>query len=121
EETLDAPAIEDLVMFLRTFEEDPHHLPEHLEPPSLESMTILAHPDGPTPSFTLREGRYVPSAEVRDALEAGSRMVILDARPTSDWLIRRLPGALPVPYYMVTSADLHHPDMAPLAARLPRD
>ena len=48
-------------------------------------------------------------------------MVILDARPTSDWLIRRLPGSLPVPYYMVTSNDAHDPDMAPLATRLPRD
>ena len=40
-----------------------------------------------------------------------SRLIVLDARPTSDWLIERVPGAVPVPYY----------DIAPIVERLPRD
>lgn len=112
---------DDLVAFLRTFEEEPNHLPEHLAPPPLAEMPLLRHPDGEPPSFTLREGRYVAATEVLAALESEQRFVLLDARATSDWLIRRIPGALPVPYYMVTSRDPHDPDMAPLAERLPRD
>jgi cytochrome c oxidase cbb3-type subunit 3 len=37
--------------------------------------------------------------EVKAALQAGARMVLLDARPTSDWLKSHIPGALPVPFY----------------------
>ncbi|MFK7986491.1 MAG: c-type cytochrome [Sandaracinaceae bacterium] len=120
-ETLSDTEQNDLVAFLRAFEEEPNHLPEHLAPPPLADMPLLRHPDGDAPSFTLREGRYVPATEVLTALQAEQRFVLLDARATSDWLIRRIPGSLPVPYYMVTSRDPHDPDMAPLAARLPRD
>ena len=41
----------------------------------------------------------MPAAEVARELERGARMVILDARSTSDWLRGRIPGALPVPFY----------------------
>lgn len=121
EESLEASQIDDLVVFLRTYEEEPHHLPEYLEPPALEAMTLIRNPDGEAPEFTLREERFVSAVQVRDAIGQGRRMVVLDARATSDWLVQRLPGALPVPYYMVTSDDPHDPDMAPLAERLPRD
>ena len=103
--------IDDLVAFLREYEEEPHHLPEYLAPPSLADMPLLRHPDGEAPSFTLRDDRFVSALQVRDALAAGQRVILLDARPTSDWYVRRLPGALPVPYY----------DIAPIIERLPRD
>lgn len=103
--------IEDVVAFLRRFEEEPHAVPPHLSPPSLDRVTVLRHPDGPTPAFELREGRFVASAQVRQALEQEARIILLDARPTSDWLIERLPGALPVPYYAIE----------PIVERLPRD
>jgi mono/diheme cytochrome c family protein/rhodanese-related sulfurtransferase len=110
-DSLTTTQIDDIVAFLRNFEEDPHAVPAHMMPPSLDRMAILRHPDGPTPSFTLREERFVSAAQVRAAVDAGSRLILLDARPTSDWLIRRLPGALPVPYY----------EVEPILARLPRD
>lgn len=112
EETLTSAQIDDVVAFLRRFEEEPHAVPRHLAPPSLTEMTIIRHPDGPTPSFTLREERFVPAEQVRDAVEANARMILMDARPTSDWLIERLPGALPIPY---------HDDVTPILGRLPRD
>ena len=110
-DSLTTAQIDDIVAYLRNFEEDPHAVPAHLAPPSLDRMAILQHPEGPTPSFTLRDERFVSAAQVRAAVEAGSRLILLDARPTSDWLIRRLPGALPVPYY----------EVEPILARLPRD
>lgn len=108
---LEAAQIEDLVAFLRRMEEEPHAVPAHLQPPSFDAVPLMRHPDGPAPSFTLREGRFVAAAQVREAMERGARLVVLDARPTSDWLRRRLPGALPVPYY----------DVERIVERLPRD
>ena len=103
--------IDDIVVFLRRFEDEADVVPQHMAPPSLAQMQVLRHPDGEPPEFTLREGRFVAASQVRDAVVEGRRLILLDARPTSDWLIERLPGALPVPYY----------DIAPIIARLPRD
>jgi cytochrome c oxidase cbb3-type subunit 3 len=83
------------------------------ETPTLDDLVI--NPDGGHPSWEpLRDGRYVPAEEVRRALERGERMVILDARATSDWMKSHIPGAYPLPYY----AD---EIPAQLLARLPRD
>lgn len=108
---LEDRTIDDIVSFLRRFEREPDAVPRHLAPPSLEEMTVIRHEDGPTPTFTLREGRFVPAAQVRDAIAAESRLIVLDARPASDWLIERIPSALPVPYYAID----------PIIERLPRD
>lgn len=110
-ERLEPQQIDDMVVFLRRFEEEDDVVPQHMAPPSLADMTVVRHGSGPTPELTLREGRFVSAAAIRDAVAAQSRIILLDARPTSDWLIERLPGALPVPYY----------DIEPIIARLPRD
>lgn len=63
-------------------------------------MKLVINPEGPAPQFgPRRQGRYLPGREVAAALERGARLVILDARPTSDWLKSHIPGAIPVPYY----------------------
>jgi len=59
----------------------------------------------------LIDGRYVPAADVHAALEAGQRMILLDARANSDWVIGHIPGAVPFPFYSVDE----------LAASLPTD
>ena len=46
-----------------------------------------------------REGRYVSAESVSKAMKRGERMVLLDARPMSDWQQSHLPGALPMPFY----------------------
>ncbi len=68
---------------------------------------MLAPPNFPP----LKDGRYVSADDVHKALAAGAKMVLLDARPTSDWLRMHIPGALPVPYY----------DPAKMIAQLPQD
>ncbi len=73
---------------------------------------VVVNPDDPTPAFSpLREGRYVPAAEVAAALDHGARLILLDARPPSDWRALRIPGAVPAPFY----------DVATIRDRLPRD
>ncbi len=109
--TLSASDIDNLTRFIRSWARNVEDGPALGEvPPSFENAVI--HPDGPAPAFgDLREGRYVPVDLVKAELERGARMVLLDARPTSDWLKSHIPGALPFPYY----------DTDKMVESLPRD
>ena len=60
--------------------------------------------------LTLPPSRLIERAYTLDAARDGLR-VLLDARPTSEWLNSHIPGALPVPYY----------DSNRMTAKLPRD
>lgn len=73
-----------------------------------EPQQYVLNPDGETPAFSLRAGRYVAATEVRQALEDGKRMVLLDARPMSDWQRTHIPGAVPMPYYTKPRQMLEH-------------
>jgi cytochrome c oxidase cbb3-type subunit III len=84
--------------------------------PALQALPgldqLVTNPGGPPPSFELREDRYLPVDQVAAALRAGARMVLLDARPVSDWHKGRIPGAFPMPFYDQVDA---------IAEALPRD
>lgn len=67
--------------------------------PPLAEMDLVINPDGQPAELELRSGRFVSCAEVHRALQRRRRIVILDARATSDWLRNRIPGAIPVPFY----------------------
>lgn len=108
---LESQQIEDMIVFLRRFETERDVVPAFMQPPSLAEIELMRHADGPKADFRLRDGRFVSSAQVRDAIDAESRIILLDARTTSDWLIKRLPGAVPAPYY----------DIDPILERLPTD
>lgn len=117
--------IDDVVSFVRTFANQPpapdplaqaqaHAHGEHPRPPevpALAEMDLVVNPDGRPASFTLRADRFVPAADVRRALRQGRRMIIIDARATSDWLRQRIPGAIPVPFY----------ELSAILEELPRD
>jgi rhodanese-related sulfurtransferase len=49
--------------------------------------------------------------DLKLAMDEGSRMVIIDARPVSDWVAGHIRGALPFPFF----------DVGNFAVRLPRD
>lgn len=113
-ETLSPTQIDDVVAFVRSFEPDgPRAQPQGASPtvPSLEEIPLVVHPNGPAPQFMLRDQRFVPAAAVHEAYQSGKRLILLDARPSSDWLQGRIPGAIPAPFYQL-------PDVV---ARLPRD
>lgn len=73
--------------------------------PKTETVTIptpenyVLNPNGKRPNFKLREGLYVPSKQVFEALKDSARIVILDARSKVAWRQTHIPGAVPVPYY----------------------
>lgn len=104
-------ALDDLVAFVRSLEHAPDRptTPGGPPPPGLEDLVI--NPGGQPPRFTLRDERYVASDAVKQALDEGRRMVILDARATSDWANGHIPGAAPFPFY----------DIAQMAEHLPHD
>ena len=105
--------IDDLVALIRSWE--PSEAPRPTTGgPSAAAVDgpVVINPDGEAPDFPeLREGRYVPSEAVADALHQGRRMIILDARTASDYAHFHLPGSIPSPYYEVES----------IMERLPRD
>ena len=84
--------------------------PELVEPPAPEQHVM--NPDGEAPTFNLRDGRYVPAAEVVTALEQKKRFILLDTRPASAWQRSHIPGAVPMPYYR---------DKSRAGENLPRD
>lgn len=59
----------------------------------------VLNPDSEAPVFELREGKYVSSEQVNQALQDSLRMIILDARSEVAWRQMHIPGSFPVPYY----------------------
>lgn len=108
---LDAATLDDLTAFLRSRAEPwvPPR-PRLSAPPPPDQAIVNA--DARPAKLTVRDGMYVPVDEVKAALDRGERIVLLDARPVSDWVRGHLPGALPVPFY---------DDLSSLVPHLPRD
>lgn len=65
--------------------------------PKPENYIINKH--GDDPNFDLKDGMYVLSKDLNDALNAKNRMVLLDTRVTSVWQTAHIEGAIPFPYY----------------------
>ncbi|MFK7987952.1 MAG: c-type cytochrome [Sandaracinaceae bacterium] len=108
--------VNEVVTYVRSFEDGaaaPPSAANSGEPelPNINEMPLVIHPDGDAPEFDLRANRFVSAEQVKDAFERGDRMVILDARATSDWLRGRIPGAIPVPFY----------ELSDIIQGLPRD
>ncbi len=95
---LDDDEIDGVVAYLRSqasgWQPNP---PKLVAPPS--PAEYVMNPEGEAPAFNLREGRYVPAAEVVAALEQKKRFILLDTRPASAWQRSHIPGAVPMPYY----------------------
>ena len=109
-ERLSHNAINDLTALIRSWQRPVVGRPMGAAPSPTAQLVI--HPEGQAPSFPpLRQGRFLPALAVKAAYDAGSKMVILDARPLSDWQISHLPGSISAPYY----------DIDKIVPKLPRD
>ena len=60
---------------------------------------LVLNPAGPLATFALTEDRYVSASQVAEAILGHRRLIVLDARPRSDWIASHIPGAYPVPFY----------------------
>lgn len=89
--------IDDLVVLIRSWATPvTGELPEPFEPDLSEAVI---NEDGPVADFDLREGRFAAAADIHTAMESGEAFVLIDARPTADYLESHLLGALSIPFY----------------------
>ncbi|HYP89033.1 MAG TPA: c-type cytochrome [Polyangiaceae bacterium] len=64
-----------------------------------KDLPVVINPKGKSPKFTMREERFVSVEQVKKALDAKQRLVIIDARAASDWIQFHIPGAISAPYH----------------------
>ena len=96
--TLDSLQVADVVAYVRSLQRP---VDESKLPPPTGKEPLFAYPRGHVPEFTLRENRYVGVDQVRRAIEERRKLVIIDARPESDWRLTHIAGAVSIPYYRV--------------------
>lgn len=107
ERRLSADQIDALVVYIHSFG---RHEEARRDTAIPADLPIVINPAGGQANFTLREGRFVASARVAEALQAGKRLIILDARTPSDWALFHIPGAVPTPYYAIDELTTRMPD-----------
>ncbi|MDJ0958804.1 MAG: c-type cytochrome [Arenicellales bacterium] len=106
---LSEQTVDNLVALIRSWQQD--IVIRVTKPVHTSPQNVVINPEGSSPKFKLRAGRYVSAEQVDEAMQKGERLIILDARPTSNWDEGRIPGAISAP---------HH-DAASTIDRLPRD
>ncbi|PRQ08931.1 c-type cytochrome [Enhygromyxa salina] len=89
--------IDDVIMLIRSWEREPDTEP--LPPFVPDVSDAVINPDGPDPEFTLVDGRYIGVDAVKAALDAGAKMILLDARPHADFVEGHLAGAVSIPFF----------------------
>ena len=86
-----------IVAYVRTFASKDTTISQ-LPPPTGKEPLVI-NPKGKQPSWTLREDRFVSVDDVYKAYKAGAKMIIVDARPPSDWMRAHIKGAVSIPYH----------------------
>ena len=67
---------------------------------------LFVNPKGKPPAFAhLKENRFVPADDVKAALAANAKLVIIDARPPSEWMQVHVTGAVSIPHYALAAKD----------------
>lgn len=82
-------------------------------PPTADNYVL--NPEAPSAEFELKDDLYVMSTDLLKALEEKKRIVLLDTRAMSQWLMVNIEGSVPLPYYYDYS------DFAVIAKDLPDD
>jgi len=98
--TLTRAQIADVVAFVRGFEKTQTGV--DLLPPPTGHEPLVLNPRGPDPVFTVRDDRFVGVDQVNQALAARRRLIVIDARPPSDWMRVHVTGAVSIPYHDLT-------------------
>jgi rhodanese-related sulfurtransferase len=100
--------IEDVVAYLRSLARPVPAGPAASPTAAAGALDPVLNPKGQAPSFALKQGRYVSVADVANAYDQKRRMVLIDARPPSDYARMHIAGAISVPYF-----DMHDLDRVP--------
>lgn len=100
---LSSQDIDDVVAFVRTFGKP---VEEAKLPPPTGKEPLVINPKGRDPAWKKlrsdpgsKDPRYVSVDEVKQALADKRRLIIIDARPPSDWMRVHITGAVSIPYH----------------------
>jgi rhodanese-related sulfurtransferase/mono/diheme cytochrome c family protein len=104
---LDEQDVADVIAFMHTWPRATGPDPRSVE---LPEVPLVLNPRGRAPRFTLREERFLGIADLKRAVDTRRRLIIADARPSSDWLRGHIPGAVSLPYYDLARIDALHDD-----------
>lgn len=105
---LSAQDIDDVVAYVRTLGKPPE-IAQLPAPTGKEPLII--NPKGKEPQWKKlrsdpgKDPRYVSVEEVSKAFAEKRRMVIIDARPPSDWMRARITGSVSIPYHDMKRLD----------------
>ncbi|MDB4962396.1 MAG: Cytochrome c oxidase subunit CcoP [Myxococcales bacterium] len=91
--------INDVVAYVRTLGSGAKFAGMLPAPTGKEPLVI--NPKGKDPAWKPRDGRFVSVDDVAKAYKAGAKMIIVDARPPSDWMRAHIKGAVSIPYHDV--------------------
>lgn len=101
---LPAKEIDDVTAFIRSYQKKGPDI--GMLPPPTGTEPLVINPKGKDPVWKkLRRDpgatvdRYVSVDEVKKALAEKKRMVIIDARPASDWMRVHVEGAVSIPHH----------------------
>jgi cytochrome c oxidase cbb3-type subunit 3/ubiquinol-cytochrome c reductase cytochrome c subunit len=102
--TLSGDEINDIVMYL-SGRAPTGPLPPVLNTEIPKDLPVIINPNGAQANFTLVQDRFVSAEQVKRALDAKQRIVILDARTPADWIQFHIPGAISFPYHDKSNID----------------
>lgn len=109
EDRLDPRALADMVSLIRSWAEavEVPAAPDFVADP----VRDVINPAGKRPQLKRREDRFVASADVKAAIDAGKRVMILDARARADYLAGHIAGSISIPFF----------ELGGIIEKLPRD
>jgi cytochrome c oxidase cbb3-type subunit 3/ubiquinol-cytochrome c reductase cytochrome c subunit len=74
-------------------------------PPPTGKEPMVINPKGRDPMWKPRDNRFIGVDEVAKAMKEGKRMIIIDARPPSEWMRAHIKGAISIPYHEPARLD----------------
>ena len=102
---LSAQDIDDVTAYVRSLGK-PQQVASGLLPPPTGKEPLVINPKGKEPVWkklrtdpNTKEARFVSVDEVAQAHKDGRRIIIVDARPPSDWMRARIEGSVSIPYH----------------------
>jgi cytochrome c oxidase cbb3-type subunit 3/ubiquinol-cytochrome c reductase cytochrome c subunit len=97
ENVLKPEQIDDLVAYVRTLAVNT--TPAGLLPEPTGKEPLVINPKGKAPTWKVRDGRFVSVDDVAKAYADKRKMIIIDARPPSEWRRARITDSVSIPYH----------------------
>jgi cytochrome c oxidase cbb3-type subunit III len=95
---------DDLIAYIRRWQsKTPVPTVAYAAPTGTEAVVL--NPKGGAPTFKLKDDRFVAADDVLAAFKAKKKMILIDARPPSEWSRGHIPGAIAVAYYDTKTLD----------------